>query len=131
MTIQEQIRGDMISAMKSKETEKLTLLRVIIGEFSRIGKDLSDTEASKIIRKMYDNAKELSNTYEMGVLDTYLPKMLNTEQTRKIVSDLIQTGGYSGMKDMGKVMGDIKNNPQFSQIDGKISSQIVKELLSV
>jgi hypothetical protein len=67
----------------------------------------------------------------MDVLDTYLPKMLNMEQTWKIVSDLIQTGGYSGMKDMGKVMGNIKKNPQFSQIDGKISSQIVKELLSV
>lgn len=126
MTLQEQIREDMVDAMKSKDTQTVSLLRVVAGEFGRVGKDLSDEQALKVIRKMSENAKELGNQKEVEILDKYLPQMLDENQITLLVNEIIHQNGYSGMKDMGKVMSQLKS----PQIDGKISSKIVKEMLS-
>jgi uncharacterized protein YqeY len=130
MSLQSQIREDMVNAMKSRDAETVSLLRVVAGEFGRIGKDLSDEEATKVIRKMVENAKELGNQCEVDILDKYLPKMLGEQQIKTLVGGIIQSNGFSGMQDMGKVMGEIKKLPAATQIDGKIASQIVRELLS-
>lgn len=130
MTIQEKIKADMIQSMKDKSSEKTSLLRVVMGEFGRIGKEVSDEEAVKIIRKMSDNAAELKNDFEVKELETYLPSMLGPNQIKVLVAGLINTHGFSGMKDMGKVMQEIKKLPAASQIDGKIASSIVKQLLN-
>lgn len=130
MSLQSQIREDMVNAMKSRDTETVSLLRVVAGEFGRIGKDLSDEEATKVIRKMVENAKELGNRGEVDILDKYLPQMLGEQQIKTLVGGIIQSNGFSGTQDMGKVMGEIKKHPAAAQIDGKIASQIVRELLS-
>lgn len=130
MTLQEQVKNDMVNAMKTKNQEELGLLRVVSGEFSRIGKELSDEEAIRVIRKMSDNAKEQDNEVEIKILNKYLPQMLEENQIRTIVGGIINTNKFSGMQDMGKVMGEIKKLPISTQIDGKISSKIVKEMLS-
>lgn len=129
MSLQQQIKDDMVNAMKNKETAKVLLLRVVIGEFSRVGKDLTDEQVLKVIRKMSENAKTLGDVGEMGILDEYLPKMLGEGQIKIIIADIINRNGFSGMKDMGKVMGAIKQIPVASQIDGKIASEIVREML--
>ena len=132
MTLQEQIRTDMLNAMKNRNQEVLDLLRVVAGEFGRTmngGKQLSDDEAIKVIRKMSENAKELGNDVEVQILDKYLPQMLGELQIKTIIGGIIQTNGFSGMQDMGKVMSEIKKLPMSAQIDGKISSRITKELL--
>jgi uncharacterized protein YqeY len=130
MSLQTQIREDMVNAMKSRDTETVSLLRVVAGEFGRIGKDLSDEEATKVIRKMVENAKELGNLNEVEILDKYLPQMLGEFQIKTIVGGIIQANKFSGMQDMGKVMTIIKNHPMSAEIDGKLASQIVRELLS-
>jgi len=132
MTLQEQIRTDMLNAMKNRNQEVLDLLRVVAGEFGRTmngGKQLSDDEAIKVIRKMSENAKELGNDVEVQILDKYLPQMLGELQIKTIIGGIIQTNGFSGMQDMGKVMSEIKKLPMSAQIDGKISSRLVKEIL--
>jgi len=128
--MQEQIKNDMVTAMKSREVEKTILLKVLMGEFSRIGKEVSDVDVLKIIRKMYENAKELKNEFEMRILGDYLPKMLDSNQIKTIVSEIIESGGFSTMKDMGKVMAELKNHKYSTQIDGKIASGFVRELLN-
>jgi len=133
MSLQTQIREDMITAMKSKDTETVSLLRVVAGEFGRemkSSKELSDEEALKVIRKMSENAKELGNEGEVLILEKYLPQMLGEYQIRTIVGGVIQKNQYSGMQDMGKVMGTLKSHPMTAQIDGKLASQITRELLS-
>ena len=130
MSLQTQIREDMIAAMKARETNIVSLLRVVAGEFGRVGKELSDEEALKVLRKMSENATELGNQGEVEILDKYLPKMLGEFQIKTIVAGIIQKNGFTGMQDMGKVMTTIKNHPMSAEIDGKIASQITRELLT-
>ena len=130
MTIQEQIRTDMIQSMKAKTIGVTSILRVVAGEFGRIGKEVSDEQAIKIIRKMHENALELGDKIEAEILEKYIPSMLEPIQIKTIVAGIIRNKGFSGMQDMGKVMGEIKKLPMASQIDGKLSSSIVRELLS-
>jgi uncharacterized protein YqeY len=84
MSLQETIKNDLVVAMKSKNVETTSLLRVVLGEFSTVAsrlpnntdKVLSDDLASKEIRRMYENAKLMQNQFEMDTLDKYLPKIL-------------------------------------------------------
>ena len=134
MCLQSQIREDMVAAMKSRDTDVVSLLRVVAGEFGRemkdVSKELSDEEATKVIRKMSENAKELGNLNEVLILEKYLPQMLGEYQIKTIVGGIIQKNQYSGMQDMGKVMGTLKTHPMTALIDGKIASQITRELLT-
>jgi len=130
MTLHEQINTDMISAMKSKNRETLELLRVVKGEFGRVGKDLTDDQAIPVVRKMVENAKELGNENEVMILEKYLPQMLGEQQVKTLVAGIINKNKFSGMQDMGKVMKEVKSLPSASQIDGKLASQITRDLLS-
>ena len=133
MGLQAKIREDMVAAMKARDRETVDLLRVVAGEFSRKmnnGIELPDDEVIPIIRKMVENAKELGNDSEIPILEKYLPHMLGEFQIKTIVGGIIQKNKYSGMQDMGKVMGTLKTHPMTAQIDGKLSSRITRELLT-
>jgi uncharacterized protein YqeY len=137
MSIQETIKNDLVVAMKSKNVETTSLLRVVLGEFSTVAsrmpnnseKVLSDDLALKEIRRMYENAKMMQNQFEIDTLDKYLPKMLSEDQIKNIIVTIISEKNISGIQNMGKVMGEIKLLPTASMIDNKIASNIVKELL--
>ena len=126
MTLHEQINADMIAAMKSKDKETLELLRVVKGEFGRVGKDLSDAEAIPVIQKMVKNAEELGNHDEVVILQKYLPAMLGEQQIKVLAAGIINKNGFAGMQDMGKVMKELK----MPTVDGKLASKVVRELLS-
>ena len=123
----------MVNAMKSKDTETLSLLRVVAGEFGRKmnnGIELNDNQVITILRRMKRDAKVMGNHGEVKILDKYIPEMLDESQIKTIVSGIIQMNKYSGMKDMGKVMGTLTTHPMAIQIDGNISSRITRELLT-
>ena len=126
MTLHEQINADMIAAMKSKDRETTDLLRVVKGEFGRVGKDLTDEQAIPVIRKMVENAKTLENHEEVMILEKYLPAMLGEQQIKTLAAGIIHKNGYQGMQDMGKVMKELK----MPTVDGKLASTIVRQLLS-
>ena len=130
MSIQKKIREDMVVAMKNKDTEKLNLLRVVIGEFGRIGKELSNEQSLKVIQKMHENAVEMKNDYEISVLDAYIPKKLDESEVKNIVKSVLEASGATSLKEMGKVMTELKNHPKSSQIDKKLASDYIKELLN-
>jgi len=129
MTVQENVNVDMVTAMKNREIEKASLLKVVMGEFSRIGKVLSDEAALKEIRKMHENAKQLKNEFEINILGAYLPQMLNEIEIKSIVKTIIDANNFTTMKEMGRIMGELKRHPNAAQIDNSIASKIVKELL--
>jgi len=134
MSLQSKIREDMVAAMKLRDRDTVDLLRVVAGEFGREMKDvrveLTDDKVIAILKKMKENAIELGNLGEVVILDKYLPQMLGEFQVKTIVGGIIQKNSYSGMQDMGKVMGTLKSHPMTAQIDGKLASQITKELLN-
>jgi uncharacterized protein YqeY len=128
MKLQEKIKADMMSAMKNKDEKTKSLLRVVMGEINRIGKDISDDDVIKIIRKMKENAMELGNQDEVDILDSYLPSMLEPKQLEILIKGIILKNKFEGMKDMGKVMGILKSDFG-GTYDGKMASQIVKDNL--
>ena len=66
---------------------------------------------------------------EVSLLSEYLPKQLSEEDTKKICSDIISSSGASSLKDMGKVMGELKKN-HADTIDFSKAGAILKELLN-
>ena len=86
-------------------------------------------ESAKIYKEnsrydLYDN--EIA---ELDVLKSFLPKMLNAEETERVVRSVIETVGASSMKDMGKVMSELNAN-YAGQVDRGEVSKLVKAILS-
>ena len=124
MTLQEKIQADLKVAMLARQTEKVSLLRVMLGEFSRLNKEVSDEQVVKILKKMSENATELGNTDEISILGEYMPKSLSKEDLIIAIDNIIKEGNITSIKEMGKIMQELKklNVPY----DGKVASEIIK-----
>jgi len=148
MKLQELIKKDLSEAMKAKDTKKLSLLRLVVSEFNRVGKELSDEEVTKELRRMvkdlnvnihallsYEQTDNIikkiqKNQYEIDILEKYLPKMLGDNQIKIIISNIISDNNFSGMKDMGKVMSKLNSLENSKLIDNRKASVYVKEILN-
>jgi uncharacterized protein YqeY len=109
MKIEAQITADIKKSMISRNPKRTTLLRTIIGEFNRIGKDISDEKALSIMKKMKNNAITLNDKIEIEILSEYLPESLTDEETIKIIEDMYKENSYA-QRDMGTFMKEIKAN---------------------
>ena len=128
MKLQEKIQSDLKIAMMNKDVPKRDLIRVLIGEINRVGKDVSDDEVSKIVKKMTDNAIEMNNQIEVDILSDYLPKMLTDKEIEDVIDQFISDNNINSIKQMGLVMKHLKD--EFgSSIDGKIASSLIKNKL--
>jgi len=135
MSLQKQIKADMISAMKNKNEEVKSLLRVVLGEINTLSKgkgreteEVSDDEVVGIMKKLKESAIEMGNGGEVKILDLYLPSMLGEKQLETLIKGIINKNGYEGKQDMGKVMGFLKSN-YGSTYDGRLASKIVMDNL--
>lgn len=126
LPVQKQVETEMKEAMRLGNKEKRDLLRVVMGEFSREGKELSDEQALKVIKKMHSNAVNLGNEWEKMVLEFWVPKVLTEDATKRLIERVIYNGGFSGMQDIGKIMGVLKTQ---EGVDMKLASKLVKEML--
>ena len=127
MPVQEQIVFEMKQCMKNNANPKLRdFLRVVMGEFAREGKELTDEQALTVIKKMHKDAVLMENDYEEKVLARWLPAALEPTQIKVLVAGIINKNGYSGMQDMGKVMAELKKT---AGVDMKLAGQLAKELL--
>lgn len=130
MTIQERIKKDMVNAMKNKETDKVSFLRFLMGEFTRgYKKNIDDNESISILKKTLANSQQMNNDFEVSILEGYLPTMFSDEEIKTIVETIIKDNSFTSMKDMGKVMVELKNHPKSAQIDKKIANRFVREIL--
>jgi uncharacterized protein YqeY len=128
------IRKDMFEAKKVKDTVKANLLSTLFSEIftlSKSGKELTEEDELKIIRKFLKNIDETlaldipegtktKLKSEKEILESYLPKQLNKDEIEKIVAGLVAEG--KGMKD---IMPHFKENYP-GKYDGRTVSEIVK-----
>ncbi len=133
-------------AMRAKAKEKLSVLRMVMSEFKRIEVDerieLDDARVlavlDKLVKQRKDSAKQYQDagrtdladveTFEIGVIQAFLPEALSEDEITKIVADAISESGAESMKDMGKVMAIVKPAVQGRADMGAIS-KIVKSQL--
>ena len=106
-------------------------------------KETDDEDIKKLLKKMVKQRTESINIYkknnrtdlleveqnEYDILTSFLPKQLNEEETKKICADVISKIGANSLKDMGKVMGELKKTHS-DEIDFSKAGSIIKELLN-
>ena len=152
MSLRDKIDADYKNALKSKEKNKISTYRLILAGIkdtdinNRSGpekKETDDEDIKKLLKKMIKQRSESIEVYkknnrndlleieqgEMLVLSEYLPKQLNEEDTKKICSEIINSTGASSIKDMGRVMGELKKK-HADTIDFSKAGAILKELLN-
>lgn len=129
ITLQEEINIHLKNAILTSSTDVKSILRVLIGEFNRIGKTVTDEQVISIVKKMIENAKIIGGQErEIEILSTYLPKQLTEVQLSGIISALIFENNYTS-KDMGKVMASLKATYS-GQYDGKLASTLIKDIFT-
>ena len=152
MSIKEKINDEYKTALKSKDKNKISTYRLILSGIkdldisNRSGpnkKETDDEDIKKLLKKMIKQRNESVEIYkknkredllkieqgEIDLLSTYLPKQLSEEDTKKICSEVISKVGAQSIKDMGKVMGELKKNYSDS-IDFSKAGSMLKELLN-
>ena len=145
--IKDSIQQDQINFLKEGKKEDSSILRFALSFINKEEKDkqieLSDSEVVAVIKSLikrnkdsYDqftsaNRPELAEKEkkEMDLLKSYLPEVMNENETEEIVKSTIDKLGISSMKEMGKAMGEIKKN-HADTIDLSLVSQLIKKHLS-
>ena len=148
-TLETKIQEELSLAIKERNSAKMSALRSVKTAIMEVRtsvngkKDLDDADIIKIIQKSAKQREESAKIYkenyrydlydneiaELDVLKSFLPKMLNAEETERVVRSVIETVGASSMKDMGKVMSEINAN-YAGQVDRGAVSTLVKAMLS-
>ena len=147
MTLKSKITEDMKAAMKAKEAQRLSAVRLLLAAVKQREvderKELSDAEIVSVIEKMIKqrrdsisqfqaaNRRDLVDveTFELNLLSGYLPKQLTDAEIAEEVSAAIAQTGAKGAPDMGKVMGLLKGKLAGRADLGKVSA-LVKSKLS-
>ena len=152
MPLRESIESDYKTALKSKDKNKISTYRLILSGIkdldinNRSGaekKETDDEDIKKLLKKMIKQRSESIELYkknnrkdlqdieeqEVSVISQYLPKQISEEDTKKICEEVIKTMGANSIKDMGKVMGELKKSNADS-IDFSKAGAIIKELLN-
>ena len=152
MSLREKINEQFNAALKNKNKTLISTLRLIMAAIKE--RDIAnrtaekkeavkDPEIIKVLRKMKKQRQDSVVLYKKGerqelleaeeaeikIIDAFLPKQLNEEETKKICKETIELLGASSIKDMGKIMGSLKQKYSDS-IDFSKVNIIVKGLLS-
>ena len=152
MSLREKINEQFNAALKNKNKTLVSTLRLILAAIkerdianrtSAKKEVVKDAEIIKVLRKMKKQRQDSVVLYKKGerrelleaeeeeikIIDTFLPKQLNEEETKKICKEAIESLGASSIKDMGKIMGSLKQKYSDS-IDFSKVNTMVKDLLS-
>jgi uncharacterized protein YqeY len=128
MKLQERIISDLRESMKNREEDKKSLLRVIISEMNRVGKVLTDDEVVRILKTLKENAIVMNNDNEVKIIQEYLPKMLDDNELLVEIKLIIENNGFTSIKEIGKIMGELKTKFG-STYDGKKANELIKMML--
>ena len=126
MTLKAQISEDMKTAMKAGDKERLKVVRLILAAIQQIEVDqrteLDDAAVLGVLDKMVKQRRDSVSQFKEGgrqdladielqeitVLDTYLPEQLGEAELNDMIEQAIKDSGAESMRDMGKVMGQVK-----------------------
>ena len=152
MPLREKIDTDYKNALKSKDKIQISTYRLILSGIkdldivNRSGsnkKETNDEDIKKLLKKMIKQRSESIEVYkknnrqdlleveekESEILSGYLPKQLSEEETKKICEETINKVNANSIKDMGKVMGELKKNYS-DNIDFSKAGTLLKDLLN-
>ena len=152
MSLKQTLENEYKNALKSKDKNKISTYRLILSSIkdldivNRSGpnkKETDDEDIKKLLKKMVKQRAESIDIYkknnrtdlleveqnEYEILISFLPKQLSEDETKKICADVISKIGANSLKDMGKVMGELKKN-HADEIDFSKAGSIIKELLN-
>ena len=152
MSLKDTIETEYKNALKSKDKIKISTYRLILSSIkdldisNRSGpnkKETDDEDIKKLLKKMMKQRTESIDIYkknnrsdlleieqnEFNILSSFLPKQLNDEETKKICEEIISKLGANSIKDMGKVMGELKKK-HADEIDFSKAGVLLKQLLN-
>ena len=152
MSLRETIETEYKKALKSKDKSKISTYRLILSSIkdldisNRSGpnkKETDDEDIKKLFKKMVKQRAESIEIYkknnrsdlldveqnEYDILSSFLPKLLSDEDTKKICEEIISKLSATSIKDMGKVMGELKKQ-YADKVDFAKAGSLLKELLN-
>ena len=152
MSLKETIETEYKKALKSKDKTKISTYRLILSSIkdldisNRSGpnkKETDDEDIKKLFKKMVKQRAESIEIYkknnrsdlleveqnEYDIISNFLPKQLNDQDTKKICEQIISQIGASSIKDMGKVMGELKKD-YADEIDFAKAGSLLKQILN-
>ena len=152
MPLKETIESEYKNALKAKDKTKISTYRLILSSIkdldisNRSGpnkKETDDEDIKKLLKKMVKQRAESIDIYrqnkrtdlleieqnEYNILTGFLPKQLSEDETKKICTEMISKLGASSIKDIGKVMGELKKL-HADEIDFAKAGPLIKELLN-
>lgn len=149
--LRENLQNTLKEAMKNKDTTTVSAVRLIIAgqkekDVDARAKGLeraSDSDLLSMMQTMIKQRTESAKIYNEGgrpelaakeeaeikVIERFLPKQLNEDETKAAITEIISKTGAQGMKDMGKVMSELKS-AYAGQIDMGKASGLIKSLLN-
>jgi len=152
MSLREKINQQFNAALKNKDKILVSTLRLILAAIkerdianrsSKKKEEAKDQEIVKVLQKMKKQRQDSVSLYKKGkrqelinaedaeikIIDTFLPKQLSEEETKKICKEIIETIGASTIKDMGKIMASLKQKYS-DTVDFSKANIIIKGLLN-
>ena len=152
MSLKETIETEYKKSLKSKDKTKISTYRLILSSIkdldilNRSGpnkKETDDEDIKKLFKKMMKQRAESIEIYkknnrndlleveqkEHEIISIFLPKQLGDDETKDICKEIVESIGASSIKDMGKVMGELKKKHS-DEIDFSKAGSIIKEILN-
>ena len=152
MSLRDKIETEYKSALKLKDKSKISTYRLILSGIKDLDisnrstpnkKNTDDSDIAKLLKKMIKQRNESIVIYkqnnrqdllqieqhEVDILSNYLPKQLSEEETKKLCLEIIDNLGSKTLKDMGKIMGELKTNHS-DNVDLSVAGKVLKELLN-
>lgn len=148
MSIVDQINSDLIEAMKSREAERLSALRMVKTALklreTELPGGVDDAEAMKVLNTLLKQRRDSAEQFRAGgreelalkeenearIIQTYLPASASEQDISQAVDEAIVEVGASSMKDMGAVMKAVRGKLEGKTVDGKALSDMVKAKLT-
>ena len=151
MSLRDNIVTNYKNSLKSKDKSKISTYRLILSGIKDVDisnrsdsnkKETNDEDIKKLLKKMIKQRSESIEVYkknnrkdlleveqmEVEIISEYLPKQLSEEETKKLCTEIVQKIGATSIKDIGKIMGELKKNYADS-LDFTKAGLILKEIL--
>jgi len=146
MSLKERIQQDVKDAMRAREKERLGTIRLITAAIKQIEVDkrieLDDEQVLLVLDKMCKQRRESISQFEkagrddliavevreLGIIQDYLPEQLGDDEIAALIETAMADTGASSIKDMGKVMGQLKPKLQGRADMGAVSAMIKARL---
>ena len=152
MSLKEEIESNYKESLKAKDKIQISTYRLILSSFKDLEianrsraekKETDDEDIKKLLKKMIKQRTESIEIYkknnrndlleveqkEHEIISIFLPKQLGDDETKDICKEIVESIGASSIKDMGKVMGELKKKHS-DEIDFSKAGSIIKEILN-